>query len=261
MLHCRVCLTHTAIAPAAGRSVRSKATLPVDTVSVRVSRPIAHRHHAARCSPITLQRSTIPVSTDSVAPPSSKPTHGNVHSKNPQRSISPASQAALHPLRGATPNQKGCNACGSGAVPTDRVQCPPQQPQLRATPAHTPYPAVPDAATQPRDARPSSGLASQQKRSRNYTRYGAVHPLRGATPEQKRCNADGSGAVPPRQEQKRAAVCQQLDNVARAVPRSCRKLGGAPRCPPSSDTTDRRTVSIPHQVVTGRGRCSAALRH
>ena len=124
MLHCRVCLTRTAIAPAAGRSVRSKATLPVDTGSVGVSRPIAHRHHAARCSPITLQRSTIPVSTDSVAPPSSKPTRGNVHSKNPQRSISPASQAALHPLRGATPNQKGCNACGSGAVPTDRVQCP-----------------------------------------------------------------------------------------------------------------------------------------
>ena len=182
MLHCRVCLTRTAIAPAAGRSVRSKATLPVDTVSVRVSRPIAHRHHAARCSPITLQRSTIPVSTDSVAPPSSKPTHGNVHSKNPQRSISPASQAALHPLRGATPNQKGCNA-------------------------------------------------------------------------------DGSGAVPPRQEQKRAALCQQLDNVARAVPRSCRKLGGAPRCPPSSDTTDQRTVSIPHQVVTWRGRCSEELRH
>ena len=110
MLHCRVCLTHTAIAPAAGRSVRSKATLPVDTVSVRVSRPIAHRHHAARCSPITLQRSTIPVSTDSVAPPSSKPTHGNVHSKNPQRSISPASQAALHPIR-------------RGVMPADRVQC------------------------------------------------------------------------------------------------------------------------------------------
>ena len=181
MLHCRVCLTHTAIAPAAGRSVRSKATLPVDTVSVRVSRPIAHRHHAARCSPITLQRSTIPVSTDSVAPPSSKPTHGNVHSKNPQRSISPASQAALHPLRGATPNQKGCNACGSGAVPTDRVQCPPQQPQLRATPAHTPYPAVPDAATQPRSHTATRCSPQQRVGIAAETKW-ALHPIRSTPP-------------------------------------------------------------------------------
>ena len=115
---------------------------------------------------------------------------------------------ALHPNR-------------RGVMPTDRVHLLPQQPQLRATPPHTPCPAVPDAATQPRDALPSSGLATQQKRSRNYTRYGALHPLRSAAPERKGCNADGSGAVPPRQEQKRAALCQQLDNVARALPRSC----------------------------------------
>ena len=31
---------------------------------------------------------------------------------------------ALNPLRGATPEQNGCNAHGSGAMPTDRVQCP-----------------------------------------------------------------------------------------------------------------------------------------
>ena len=30
----------------------------------------------------------------------------------------------------------------------------------------------------------------------HYTRYGALHPLRGAAPEQKRCIAYGSGAVP-----------------------------------------------------------------
>ena len=29
-----------------------------------------------------------------------------------------------------------------------------------------------------------------------YTRYGALHPLRGGAPEQKRCIAYGSGAVP-----------------------------------------------------------------
>ena len=30
---------------------------------------------------------------------------------------------AIHPLRGAAPEQKGCNAYRSGAMPTDRVQC------------------------------------------------------------------------------------------------------------------------------------------
>ena len=32
--------------------------------------------------------------------------------------------------------------------------------------------------------------------STQYTRCGALHPLRGATPDQKRCNAHGSGAAP-----------------------------------------------------------------
>ena len=32
--------------------------------------------------------------------------------------------------------------------------------------------------------------------STQYTRYGALHPMRGATPDQKRCNAHGSGAAP-----------------------------------------------------------------
>ena len=259
---------------------------------------------------------------------------------------------ALHPLRGATPNQKGCNADGSGAVPTDRVQCPrnnhncaqrlPTHPirqsqtqphsheilapaagwdrsrnEAGTTPVtgqYTRYGAqhpnrrgvmptdrvqclqigcsAPATTTTARNACPHTlsgsprrshtatryspqqrvGIAAETKWALHplrcatpdtllYTRYVAMHPLRAATPEQKGCNANGSGAVPPRQEQKRAALCQQLDNVARALPRSCRKLGGAPRCPPSSDTTDQRTVSIPHQVVTGRGRCSAALRH
>ena len=197
-----------------------------------------------------------------------QPTAPDTATATRPRNARPSStRESLHPLRRTTPVTSHCTHYVAlhpnrrGVMPTDRVHLLPQQPQLRATPPHTPCPAVPDAATQPRDALPSSGLATQQKRSRNYTRYGALHPLRSAAPERKGCNADGSGAVPPRQEQKRAALCQQLNNVARAVPRSCRKLGGAPRCPPSSDTTDQRTVSIPHQVVTGRGRCSAALRH
>ena len=57
---------------------------------------------------------------------------------------------ALHLICRGTPDQKRCNANGSGAVP-------PQQEQKRATtPPHTPYPALPNAATQPRHARPSS---------------------------------------------------------------------------------------------------------
>ena len=164
---------------------------------------------------------------------------------------------ALHPLRGATPNQKGCNTDGSGAVPTDRVQCPRNNHNCaQRLPTHP----VRQSQTQPHSHTATRYSPQQQVGIAAETKQ-ELHPLRGATPEQKRCNADGSGAVPRRQEQKRAALCQQLDNVARALPRSCRKLGGAPSCPPPSDTTDRRTISIPHQVVTGRGRCSAALRH
>ena len=38
---------------------------------------------------------------------------------------------ALHPLRRATPDQNGCIAYGSGALPTDRVQHPQSQEQTR----------------------------------------------------------------------------------------------------------------------------------
>ena len=38
---------------------------------------------------------------------------------------------ALHPLCGATPDQNGCNAHGSGAMPTDRVYRARRQERLR----------------------------------------------------------------------------------------------------------------------------------
>ena len=116
---------------------------------------------------------------------------------------------ALHPLRGATPEQKGCNADGSGAVPTDRVQCPhnnhncaqrlPTHPvrQSQTQPhSHTATQPRSHTATQPRDARPSSGLASQQKQSGRYTRYGALHHLGSLTSPPNWCNSALSGATP-----------------------------------------------------------------
>ena len=99
---------------------------------------------------------------------------------------------ALHPLRGATPEQKGCNADGSGAVPpTTSITARNSSPHtLSGSPrrSHT--------ATQPRDALPSSGLASQQKQSGRYTRYGALHHLGSLTPPPNWCNSALSGATP-----------------------------------------------------------------
>ena len=73
----------------------------------------------------------------------------------------------LHPLRGATPDQKGCTAYGSGA-------------------------ARPITRTNEESAR-----RRPTQRGGRCTRYGARHPLRGATPDQKRCTAYGTGAAHP----------------------------------------------------------------
>ncbi len=43
---------------------------------------------------------------------------------------------ALHPLRGAAPEQNGCNAYGSGAMPTGRVYHAPRQEQARNLESH-----------------------------------------------------------------------------------------------------------------------------
>ena len=75
-------------------------------------------------------------------------------------------------------------------MPTDRVHRLPQQAQLRAIRPHRPQPSTSDAATQRRHARPAPN-------ERRCTRYVAMHPLRRDTPDQKGCNAYGSGAPPP----------------------------------------------------------------
>ena len=119
---------------------------------------------------------------------------------SPQQRVSNAAETKQerHPLRCATPDTCRYTRYGAlhpnrrGAMLTDRVQCLPQQPQLRATPPHTPCPAVPDAAT----------TATQLSKTRWST---AMSPtFRYHRPEHCLC---------------------------------------------------------PHQVVTGRGRCSAALLH
>ena len=88
---------------------------------------------------------------------------------------------ALHPLRGAAPDQKRCNARGSGAAPL------PTNTFTAIRSRHTPS----DGHTATAGSRRSNRLHP----GKHCTRYGALHPLRGATPDQKGCNADGSGAA------------------------------------------------------------------
>ena len=60
---------------------------------------------------------------------------------------------------------------------------------------------------------------------RRCTRYVALHPLRGAAPEQKGCNAYGSGALPLRTSESMVGVCRG-DCVAQRVG-LCRTEGRA----------------------------------
>ena len=87
---------------------------------------------------------------------------------------------AIHPIRRNTPDQKSCNAYGSGAPP------PETSPTAGIYSRHT-QAAASDAARQPRNTRPAPN-------KRRCTRYVAIHPLRRDTPDQKGCNAYGSGA-------------------------------------------------------------------
>ena len=98
---------------------------------------------------------------------------------------------ALHPMWGATPDVGRYTRCGAlhpirrGAMPTDRVQYHFQQ-ALSRTRNHTNHQPT---STPP----PPTSTAPDVGRC---TRCGALHPMWGATPDQKRCNAYGSGAAP-----------------------------------------------------------------
>ena len=78
----------------------------------------------------------------------------------------------LHPLRRATPDQKRCNAYGSGVAPLSTST-------FATTRAHQ-----------------SSADEHTTTSHKRCTLYVALHPMWGATPVQKRCNAYGSGAAP-----------------------------------------------------------------
>ena len=87
----------------------------------------------------------------------------------------------LHPLRAATPVTDRCTRYGArhpirrGALPTDRVQRTQSQEQTR------------NLRDDGRNT--SAGAAAPVT--------GPLHPLRGATPDQKGCTAYGSGAAHP----------------------------------------------------------------
>ena len=133
VLHCRVCLAHTAITPAAGRPARCTVTVPGDTGSGGVSHLIAHEPQTARRSRSLFN-----------GPPSR------------------LQQAAAHPLRRRAPgtSRYTCyvtmHPIRRGVMPTDRVHHLPQQARPRAIPPHRPQPSASDAATRPRHTHPVS---------------------------------------------------------------------------------------------------------
>ena len=100
---------------------------------------------------------------------------------------------ALHPLRGAAPEQKGCNAYRSGAMPTHRVHDPPSQAQMRTCPnggrrnrqawlrraaTHPQQPTAPGSGTPP-DGHPGPAATNPQQ----LTAPAATHPQQPTGPE------------------------------------------------------------------------------
>ena len=79
----------------------------------------------------------------------------------------------MHPLRRDAPDQKGCNAYGSGAPP------PTTSTTADISSRHT-QAAASDAATQPRNTRPALNKT-------HYTRSVAIHPLSRAAPVTSQC--------------------------------------------------------------------------
>jgi len=99
-LHCRACFTHTAIAPAAGQSARSKAALRGDTAPAGVSHLIAHEPQTARRSRSLFNG------------PPSRLQQASVHHLRRGTPVTSryTRYVAIHPIR-------------RGVMPTDRVHC------------------------------------------------------------------------------------------------------------------------------------------
>ena len=115
----------------------------------------------------------------------------------------------LHPLRGGTPDQKGCTAYGSGAAhPITRTNAESARrgPGCGTRGRRGLAGLRDDAPSEARSAddsragrRPRAHKAARPKQQceGRCTRYGPLHPLRGGTPDQKGCTAYGSGAAHP----------------------------------------------------------------
>jgi len=148
--------------------------------------------------------------------------HHDYHShtnKPPRRAARPHTgrytrYVALHPLRGAAPDQNGCNAYGSGAPPTptssnaDTHTSPGAGSAPSTTATHqldrhcatySPTQCSASSATLPLTSLTAARVATTQgttSTTGHCTRYVALHLLRGAAPVQNGCIAYGSGAPP-----------------------------------------------------------------
>ena len=141
-------------------------------------------------------------STVSAAPVGGRPDLATVET---------TARGPLHPLRGAAPDQKRCTAYGSGAahpITRTNAESARREPGCGTRGRRQGLAGLRDDAPSRRlAARTSRGRAAahgrtkqpgpEQQREGHCTRYGPLHPLRGAAPDQKRCTAYGSGAAHP----------------------------------------------------------------
>ena len=172
MLHGRACFP-PAITPAAGRPARCTVTLPGDTGSVGDVAP--HRQQASS----RIWRVATSPTRVLQAPITQRCT----------RSV------PLHPIRRSAPDQKGCNAYGSGAPP-------PTTSTNASIPFRHTQPTASDAATRPRHAHPGSERE-------------ALHQLASITPPPSWCNTPLRGVTPARNKQQCGYALQHASQYAR----------------------------------------------
>ena len=134
---------------------------------------------------------------------------------------------ALHPIR-------------TGVMPTDRVHCTRRQEQTRNLQA---------PATTPNTTPPTQ---HHRQNTGHYTRYQALHPLRGTAPDQNGCNAYGSGAL----------HMQTRTNAESESPHHTRHRRTGEKSPPTPGTTstarNNRTQArtLTHLVATWAHPCA-----
>ena len=162
------------------------------------------------------------------------------------------SRGALHPLRGAAPVtwcctrservqclQIGCNAYRSGVPRSQaRTREEPGISQREGKRSQRPY------------TQPGTWQANQADTSCGHcTCYGALHPLRGAAPDQNGCNAYGSGAMPT----DRVYRARRQERVRNLESRNAKERGlNAPTHNPGLGRPIKRIHHAGTAPVTGR---------